>query len=199
MISEFFVEVISLIRSDGMDTTEVLREVRNFVEDTEVEDVVVASTSGETGLEAAKSLDGLDVNLVVVGHCTGFDEENEQEMSDERRGRIEELGGKVLIGTMVSHNINIAIKERAGFSTHEMFSNMLRLFGQGTKVALEDVLMACDAGLVDSGKDVVSVAGTGSGADTALLVRSANSMNLFDSRIKEVILKPAKVKNLPFY
>lgn len=182
-----------------MDTPEVLKEVRNFVEERDIEDVVVASTSGETGVKVAEIFEDIDVNLVIVGHCTGFDEENRQEMKDENIERIEELGGGVLIGTMISHNINIAIKEKAGFSSHDMFSDVLRLFGQGTKVALEDVLMACDAGLVDSGKDVVSVAGTGDGADTGLLIRSANSMNLFDSRIREVVLKPSKVENLPYY
>jgi len=35
--------------------------------------------------------------------------------------------------------------------------------------------------VVEAGKDVVSVAGTGSGADTVLLIHSANSKDFFES------------------
>lgn len=181
-----------------MDTSEVLDEVKNFVEKGNIKDVIVASTSGETGVKAMRIFGGLDVNLVVVGHSTGFDEENEQEM---RKGNIEKIRevGEVLIAPMTFHNINGPIRESSGSSSHDLVADVLRLFGQGTKVALECVLMACDAGLVDSGKDVVSVAGTGDGADTGLLIRSANSKDLFDSRIREVLIKPSKTENLVYY
>lgn len=85
---------------------------------------------------------------------------------------------------MVFHNLDSAIEDKEGFSSGDLVADTLRLFGQGTKVALECVLMAVDAGLVDSGKDVLSVAGTGSWADTVLLIQSANSKDFFESRIK---------------
>lgn len=182
-----------------MTTSDVLDETKEFAEERDIKDLVVASTSGETGVKAAEIFEDMDLNLVVVGHSTGFDEENEQEMKDENIERIEELGGEVLIAPMIFHNINNAIKESSGSSSQDLVADVLRLFGQGTKVALECALMACDAGLVDSGKDVLSIAGSGDGADTSLLIRSANSAELFDSRIREVVVKPSKPENLVFY
>ena len=50
--------------------------------------------------------------------------------------------------------------------------------------------MAADAGLVAADRDLVAVAGTGKGADTALLIRPANTKTFFNLKIKEVIAKP---------
>lgn len=186
--------------SDNLKTEDVLELVKNFSKEWGIKDIVIASTTGSTGVKAAEAFKEIKgVNLVVVGHSTGFSKENEQEMREENRKRIEEAGGKAFIGPMIFHNINSAIKEREGFSQHDLVADTLRLFGQGTKVAFECVLIACDAGLIDSGKDVIGVAGTGRGADTALLIRSSNSKNLFDSRIREVITKPSKPENLIYY
>jgi len=72
-----------------------------------------------------------------------------------------------------------------------MYHSTLRLFGQGTKVAVELPLMAADAGLVRTDEDVISIGGTGRGADTALVIQPANSFNIFDLKVKAVICKPA--------
>jgi hypothetical protein len=63
--------------------------------------------------------------------------------------------------------------------------------GEGTKVCVEITLMAADAGLIPADKDVVAVAGTGKGADTALRIKPANATRFFDLRIREVIAKPS--------
>ncbi|NIQ05618.1 MAG: hypothetical protein GWO20_07800 [Candidatus Korarchaeota archaeon] len=186
-----------MISSDEMDTSEILTKGKTFAEERNIKDIVVASTSGTTGLKAAKLFEGSNVNLVVVAHSTGFRAPNEQEFSEENLQHIKELGGRVFVGPMIFHNINSAIGEQTGFSALNLVADVLRLFGQGTKVALECVLMACDAGLIDAGKEVISVAGTGRGADTALLIRSSNSKDLFNARIREVLLKPSKPENLP--
>jgi hypothetical protein len=156
-------------------------------------------TSGDTGAKAVDVFDAADRNLVVVGHSTGYDEANEQELADEHRETIESAGGSVFVGPMVFSNVGGAIADRNGFSSHEVVADVLRLFGQGSKVALECVLMACDAGLVDVEKPVLSIAGTGDGADTVFLIHSANSLDFFDSRVLDVVAKPADRENLVFY
>jgi len=52
----------------------------------------------------------------------------------------------------------------------------LEIFGSGTKVAVEAVVIATDAGEVE---EVVSCGGTYKGLDTALVVRAAHSANFF--------------------
>jgi hypothetical protein len=58
-------------------------------------------------------------------------------------------------------------------------------------VAVEIALMAADAGLVRTDQDVIAVAGTAEGCDTALLVQPTNSYRFFDLKIREVICKPS--------
>ena len=85
-----------------------------------------------------------------------------------------------------------AIRKKFGtLEPLELIANTLRLMGEGTKVCVEITLMAADAGLIPTDKDVVAIAGTGKGADTALRIKSANASRFFDLRIREVIAKPS--------
>ena len=63
-------------------------------------------------------------------------------------------------------------------------------FCQGVKVCVEILLMAGNAGLVDEEEQVVVVAGTGRGADTALVMTGATSGNLKAMHISRVLCKP---------
>jgi uncharacterized protein len=69
-------------------------------------------------------------------------------------------------------------------------AHVLRLLSQGLKVACEISCMAVDAGLVPAGEETVAIAGTGQGADTAIVLRPANTHAFFETRILEVICKP---------
>lgn len=69
-------------------------------------------------------------------------------------------------------------------------AHTLRMFGQGTKVAVEIAVMALDAGLIPYGSEVIAIGGSGGGADTALVVKPAHAKNFFDTQIREIICKP---------
>ncbi len=49
--------------------------------------------------------------------------------------------------------------------------------------------MAADAGVIPIA-DIVAVGGTGSGSDTAVVIRPAHMNNFFDARIREIIVIP---------
>ena len=72
----------------------------------------------------------------------------------------------------------------------EIIAFTLRSLGQGTKVACEITLMAADAGLIPAEKEIIAIGGTGHGADTAAVLLSANSQDLFELRILEILCKP---------
>jgi hypothetical protein len=74
-------------------------------------------------------------------------------------------------GTLVLRGVGSAIRKKFGASEEELIASVLRLFGQGMKVCVEMSAMVADGGLVPASEDVVCVAGTSSGADTA---KSAN-------------------------
>ena len=62
--------------------------------------------------------------------------------------------------------------------------------GEGTKVCVEIVVMAADAGLIPVDKDVIDIGGTGRGADTAMVIKPANASKFFNLKIRETIAKP---------
>jgi hypothetical protein len=179
-----------MIGTDGMDTDQVLDIARREQENRGIRDVVVASTSGDTGLKAAELFKDADTNLVVIPHSAGFRGPNQEEFNQDTWKEIEELGGRVVFSTMPLHTINDAIREKMGSSTLTLIADTLRLMGQGTKVCVEITTMACDTGCIESGRDVLAIAGTGRGADTVLLMKSANSRRFFENKIKDVIAKP---------
>mgnify|MGYP003876881729 CR=1 FL=1 len=185
-------EVTYFSQPGPQNTDEVLRLARKRAEELGIRDIVVASTSGETGVKASEVFKGF--NLVVVSHSTGFKKPGEQRMSEENRRRIIENGGKVITGTEVFLGVGRAIRDRFGTAyPTEIMAQTLRLFGQGTKVAVEITAMAADAGLIPVDRDVIAIGGTRSGADTALVIKPANSLRIFDMVVREVIAKPRAV------
>lgn len=155
-----------------------------------IKQAVIASTWGDTGLAAARLLQGSGINLVVVTHNIGFKEPGSREMTAETRAEIEALGGRVCTGTMPFRNIGTAIRSKQHYSQQDLIANTLRMFGQGIKVCVEIVLMAADAGLITP-DDVLAVAGTGRGADTVAWIMPQSSNALFDLKVRDILAKPS--------
>jgi hypothetical protein len=171
------------------NTQEALRIAAEEAEKRGIRHLVVASTRGDTGLKAAKLLQGRGISLVVVGHNTGFSREGEQEFDQAKRAQIEKLGGRVHIGTMVLRNLGTAIRSAQSYSQQDLVANTLRMLGQGMKVCVEIVATAADAGLIPC-EDVIAVAGTGRGADTVAVIRANSSNNFFQIKVREILAKP---------
>ncbi len=176
-------------RAGTQNTEKTLKIAVEEAEERGIRHMVVASTRGDTGLQAAMLLQGTGISLVVVTHNTGFSEEGVQEFEDAKRAEIEELGGRIYTGTMVLRNIGTAIRSLQSYSQQDLVANTLRMLGQGMKVCVEIVAMAADAGLIPC-EDVIAVAGTGRGADTAAIIRANSSNNFFQIKVREILAKP---------
>ena len=186
----FYTRKIVYFKEDGAINTEtVLGLVKERAENLCIKSIVVASTSGKTGVKAAETFKGY--NVVVVTHSTGFKGHDIQELTQENRKRILEAGGKILTTTHAFGGVGRAIRRKFNtYQSNEIIANTLRLFGDGTKVAVEIALMAADAGLVSVQEDLISIGGTNRGADTALILRPANVQDFFDVKVREIICKP---------
>jgi uncharacterized protein len=178
----------------GPENTETTLELAfKKAKETGIKDVVVASTKGETGIKTAKIFKGF--NLVVVSHSTGFKEPNIQEMSLDKRKEIEKEGGKVLTCQHALGGVGRAIRKKLGtYQVDEIIAYTLRIMGEGTKVAVEIAMMAADCGLIPTLSEIIAIGGTNSGADTALVLKPANSQNFFDMEIKEILCKPRNLR-----
>jgi len=176
-------------KSGSQNTKALLKLVKEYAASAGIRDIVVASTGGETGVAASRLLKGY--NVVVVTHHSGFSELGVHELKEEHRKRIIENGAKIFTGTHALSSVERAVRKKFGtVMPLEIMANTLRLMGEGTKVCVEITLMAADAGLIPVDRDVIAVAGTGKGADTALVIKPANASRFFDLKIREVIAKP---------
>lgn len=174
----------------GMDnTTEVLRIAKQRAEELGIKTIVVASTSGDTAVKAMDVLQGLRV--IVVTHVTGRREPNTREFTEKNRKIVDSKGGIVLTTTDAFAGLSRAMRNKYNmYVLGEVIADTLRIFGQGMKVACEIILMAADAGEVRTDEDVISIAGTSQGADTAVVLRPVNTHNFFDLKVKQVLCKP---------
>lgn len=184
---------ITYFEKSGVENTdEVINLVNERLEGGDIKNVVVASTSGQTGLKFAKSL-SKKTNLVIVSAKPGLIKPG-WDFDTNILKELEELGVDVIKATHALSGIERSFRQRfSGVSHSEFLAESLRsLFGPGTKVAVECAIMAYDAGLISLDK-TIAIGGTaikGKGADTAIVALPAYSNNFFDFRILEIIAKP---------
>jgi len=153
-----------------------------------IDEAVVASSTGKTAYKAMELFEGWRLTVVTY-HC-GFKEPFKSRMPDEVRKDIESKGIRVIASSHALSGVERSVAQKnSGIYPVLLIADTLRLLGQGTKVAVEVAIMAADAGAL-TGADIISIGGSGSGADTALVLKPAHQNNFFDLRIREIICKP---------
>lgn len=188
-MSELDINTVYFEKPGPENTTRTLEIAKRRADELDIDTILVASTRGWTGVQAVKLLD--ERRLVVVSHSTGFDEPNLQQLTNENRSVIEQAGATILTCQHAFGGVNRAVRKKLGtYLTDEIIAYTLRTFGEGMKVCAEISLMAADAGLVTVGDPCIAVAGTGRGADTAVVLAPANAQQFFDLRIMEILAKP---------
>ena len=174
----------------GAETTETALSItRERARELGIKKILVASTTGDTAVKAMDAFQGLRV--IVVSHVTGMRGPNIQEFTEENRHIVENKGGIILTTAHAFSGLSAAMRTK--YNTYVLgmiIADTLRIFGQGIKAACEITLMAADSGLVRTDEDIISVAGTGHGADTAVVLSPVNTRNFFDLKVKEILCKP---------
>jgi len=182
-------KIVYFDRPGSENTEEVFRIAKQRAEELGIKTVVVASTRGETAVKAMEAFQGLRV--ICVTHSHGFREANTQTFTEENRKIVESKGGIILTATHIFAGISRAVRNQ--FNTYiigDIVASVLRVLGEGMKVVCEMAMMAADAGLVRTDEEIVVIAGTGKGADTAVVLTPVNSQNFFDLKVKEILCKP---------
>jgi uncharacterized protein len=178
-------EKIVYFDKPGKDNTEqVIQLVLERAKTRGIDKIVVASTRGNTATSLSKAIGGQQITLVVIPWQFNFKDKGNPfpgALTDELRQK----GHRVHFATMLFHT-----GELYGINTPQVMANLLRVFGHGTKVCIEILMMACDGGCVEAGEKVIVVAGTAGGADTAVLATAAPSTRLTSLKIHEIICKP---------
>jgi hypothetical protein len=173
-----------------VNTARTLDLARARAEALGIRKILVATTSGATGALAARILQELEV--IIVTHSAGFGAPDTQELTAENQAAIEAAGATILTATHAFGGVGRAVRKKLGtYEVDEIMAFTLRTFCEGMKVAAEICLMAADAGLVRTDEPVIAVAGTGRGADTAVVLQPANAQAFFDLRFLEIICMPS--------
>jgi len=183
------VETVYFNESGKMNSREAILLAKKRADQLGIRDVIVASYTGETGAIAAEVFKGY--NLVVVAGMVGYVEPNQDRVKPEYRKAIEDNGGKIIRACHSFGGLGRAINKKFNtIQVDEVIAHVLRLFGAGVKVACECACMAADAGLIRTDREVISLGGNGTGADTAVVLLPSNTHRFFDMRIREIVCKP---------
>jgi hypothetical protein len=184
--------IIYYDRPGPENTDAVVQAVKTRCADLGIRHVVVASASGATALKLWEALQGMGVTLVSIPGHAGFSGGDASTLSDEKKKEQEDKGIKVLICAHALSGVGRSITNKFGGISHvEIIAHTLRQFGgDGLKVAVEVAVMAADAGLVPTDREIITVGETRRGADMAVVLKAAHMNNFFDLEIREIIAKP---------
>ncbi|MEA2012308.1 MAG: pyruvate kinase alpha/beta domain-containing protein [Verrucomicrobiota bacterium] len=194
---------VNIFEKEGIKNTEAtLDKVRQRATDTNIMEIVVATTTGQTALTVAESMPDMDVvgvtmhavdtNVFVNRHGKKVQAKDPEIMEKARQKGVRFYTGVHPFRGAVTSALSDAY---GGYSAHDIMSEMLmKLFSTGTKVAIECSLMAADAGYLDMGKDIIAIGGYRGGADTALVLKPTYSYRFFEMKIREIICFPREAR-----
>lgn len=180
------------------NTRETLEVARKRAGELGIRQLVVATTTGKTALDCAGKMPEMEKIVAVMMHAVGHEvvvrrPEGETRAPDpgivaraRSKGVVVYRGVHSLMGS-----VNSAIQARfGGWTPEQMIAQTYLGISTGTKVAVESVLMAADAGHLNLEEDVIGLGGWRGGADTALVIKPAFSHTFFDLKIREFIAMP---------
>jgi hypothetical protein len=121
-------------------------------------------------------------------------------ITDENRVKLGELNVEIVRGTIPLFGPTFSMRLHLQKTTSlDIMAKTLEMISPGTLVAMESVLMATDAGIIPEDELVIACAGTEMGLDTAWILKSCASANLFHPskgfRFIELLAKPGIALN----
>ncbi len=165
-----------------------------------IKKLIVASESGLSALKALEALRNTGIDLIVVTSAAGTEVEKTV-IGDLQIGipdkaiwtKLEKSGAQIVRATDPFFNIGAALEQRGTLTLATLVRLVLRILSSGVAVCVGATLMATDNGILSDGEEVVAVAGSWVGLDTAVVVQAANSVDFFKRgavQVKEIICKP---------
>jgi len=150
--------------------------------------------TGETLRLAKRRGDELGITRFVIASSTGFVARKALSVLGDKAlvfvGEDRDWYDKGFLKELESKKAPVAFSHEVKYTYPNAAQAALRRLSEGVKVCPEIVMIAADKDLIPSGKEVIAIAGTGSGADTSMVIVSAKSKNFGELKIRELICKP---------
>jgi len=178
--------MVHFFESPGEENTnEVIKAVLGRAKEGDIEAVIVASISGNTSVKVAEQLkkSGLNIKVICVSGPPSWAKYPEYKfplIREEERKKMDAL--RIQVVDWVEEPFKpITFRNWWEKKTVEMLRPESDLFwmalicvgGHGFRTAVEVVFMSVEAKIVNEGDTVMSIAGTGSGADTAIVMNAS--------------------------
>ena len=191
---EYETKQVTYFLNPGKENTDKTIELAlEYAKKNNIKKIVVATYTGETALKISEKAPK-DIKIIAVTLHAGTSFTERKKIWENNIEKLKARGIECFRGTQAFSGVERGMNIRYGGAFPLMiFVDALKLFSEGTKVAVEVTLMATDAGLLSPEEDVIAIAGTGGGCDTAILMRPNYSTNVFKLGIKEIICKPKQV------
>lgn len=159
----------------------VIDAVRRRLRDGDLSTVLVATSTGKTALafaEALRTPPGL--RIIAIGNPPGssFDR-----ITPDNREQLNALGVTIVDYAPYGCAALDSDTRKNMYGALDLLivaADLWRMMGgQGLKVAMEIGLMVANVGVLPPGERVIAVGGTATGADTAIVMKTALSLDLF--------------------
>ncbi len=191
--------------SPGPDnTSKVIEVVRRRVRLGNIDKILVASESGLLALELRRSF----VRRTIV--CVTYNGETRHKYQKPALMKDQLLKQRIVLVDTVPEPLGRELTFRNWWErkTINAPGNVADLFwmslicvgGHGLRTAVEIVFMAVEAGVVPVGERVVSIAGTGRGADSAIVMRASRLDDAVGAdpekrmKIEEILAMPKRTE-----
>jgi len=155
--------------------------------------IVVATSSGATALSLLDEVErqGTGAKVVAVTYHAGYKHPDSLTISEDVMSQLTSRGAKIVATTHALSGISRSFSNKfGGTSVPEVLAEAYRRISQGFKVAVECSIMAADGGAVSTQDDIVAIGGSGTGADTAIVLKASNMNSFFDLKVREIIAMP---------
>ncbi len=187
-------EVTYFERGGPHNTDQTLAIAKEYADKFNINDIVIASTTGTTAEKAAELFNLENYNIITVTHSYYFmGSKKRQELPEDKLEILKSKGLKIITGTHSMGGIERGIRKNFNqWGFIELLAQFLRAqFSQGVKVCIEIASMAVDGGLIsDLDRDILCIGGTGRGADTVCLIKPAPTSEFDKLRVKAILAKP---------
>jgi hypothetical protein len=167
------------------NTNYVIEVVKGRVKEGDVKYIVVCSISGKTALKVSEELHGLDVQVICASGTPAWQIHGYKWplIRGKTRKKLEDMSVKIVErtpSTLSGDTVDYGLARYGWVPASWIVAETLEAVGgYGLKTAVEGVLMATDSGMIPPSSKVISIAGTGSGADTSIVAKSAYSACMF--------------------
>ena len=187
-----FVKSIHYFKKKGpTNTPKTLEVALEGCKEFAVNSIVVASSTGDTALKLREMADS-SIDIIAVTYSAGIKYTDKIETFNRHADTLRDKGIRIVRGIHAFSGVERGLenKYKSGLTPLNIIADTLRMFGQGMKVCVEISTMAAEHGFILPDNHVVAVAGSGSGADTAVLIKPAFAARIFETHIEAILCKP---------